>query len=64
MDLLSIFKKNNVTPEQLSTYENSVDQRMVKEKLRDIRLIYEKFIQASMDSYMDSDDAMGCYWRN
>ncbi len=59
VDLLSIFKKNNVTPEQLSTYENSVDQRMVKEKLRDIRLIYEKFIQASMDSYMDSDDAMG-----
>ncbi|AFS78915.1 ATP-dependent helicase/deoxyribonuclease, subunit B [Gottschalkia acidurici 9a] len=55
--LVSEFKKNSVSIEELQTKINSFEKdNMLKRKLKDISLIYEKFNQYLEGSYTDEDD--------
>lgn len=58
IELVSSLKKNNVYPQDLKITSESMKDGMMKEKLRDIRNIYERLMDKSQVSYMDSDDAM------
>lgn len=59
IDLVSSLKKNNVYPLDLRNQLNYMEEGMMKEKLKDIIVIYENLLEKSVGSYMDSDDAMG-----
>ncbi|HHT50732.1 MAG TPA: helicase-exonuclease AddAB subunit AddB [Eubacteriaceae bacterium] len=58
IELVSALKKNNVYPQHLKMQLELMKEGMMKEKLKDITNIYDKLLEKSQASYMDSDDAM------
>lgn len=58
IELLSSLKKNNISPEDLKESLTYLEEGMMKEKLKDILLIYEKIVENAMDYYIDGEDAM------
>lgn len=58
-DLISEFKKNSVTIEELDSKIDSLEKdSMLKRKLRDINLIYRSFNKYLEGRYSDQDDTM------
>lgn len=55
-ELITEFKRNDITPEILDSKLNNIDEVIVKSKLEDIRLIYENFNDFTKDNYADEDD--------
>lgn len=57
--LISEFKRNSVTTEELDTRISSLEKdNMLKRKLEDINLIYKSFNEYLEGSYSDEDDRM------
>lgn len=51
------FKRYNITPELLKLTADTINgNEMLKQKLQDINLIFEKFEEKLRDSYVDSED--------
>ncbi|SJZ64043.1 helicase-exonuclease AddAB subunit AddB [Garciella nitratireducens] len=61
IELLSSLKKNNIFPENLEETLKVIKEGMMKEKLKDILLIYEKIMEKSMGIYMDGEDTMALF---
>ncbi|WP_125151978.1 helicase-exonuclease AddAB subunit AddB [Clostridium rectalis] len=55
-DIITEFKRYNITPEILQSSSKSVEEVNLKGKLEDISLIYSQFEKSLHEKYIDSDD--------
>lgn len=58
IELLGELKKNNVHPEDIEEQIQSLEDGMMKEKLKDVFLIYKNFMEFAKIDYLDSEDAI------
>lgn len=58
-DIISELKRYNINPEELSIISNQIkDNEVLKEKLQDIGLIFERFENYLHKSYIDTEDEL------
>ena len=55
---LTEFKKHNVTLENLKEVTENEEDKYLKEKLKDLSFVYEKFEQKIKDRYIDENDIL------
>ena len=50
------FKKHGITPENLKNVIESTEDRYLKEKLKDMLIVYEKYAEKIQNEYIDEND--------
>lgn len=57
-DAIKEFKRYNITPEVIEASMAEIEKEDLKDKLQDLKLLYERFQEALHKSYIDAEDEM------